>query len=69
MFYHFLVEVIFKVTSRTSYIYYGLNYKHDNFFLFLKVIFNILYTKFCLDHFFYAASTFVCFSSIWSRFK
>ena len=40
---------------------YDLDYKDDNFFQLLKVIFNILYTKSCLDQLFYAASTFVCF--------
>ena len=37
---------------------YDLKYKHDNFLLLLKVVFNILYTKFCLDLFLYATSTF-----------
>ena len=37
---------------------FDLNYKHGNFFQLLKVIFNILYTKFCLDFLFQAISTF-----------
>ena len=29
---------------------YDLNYKHGNFFQLLMVVFDILYTKFCLNH-------------------
>ena len=39
-------------------------YKPDNLFLFLKVVFDILYRKFYLDLFLYATSTFVCFSLV-----
>ena len=38
---------------------YDLKYKHDNFFLSLKIVLTILYIKFCLGLFFYATSTFV----------
>ena len=30
---------------------WDLNYKHGNFLQLLKVVFNILYITFCLDHF------------------
>ena len=30
---------------------WDLNYKHSNFLQLLKVVFNILYITFCLDHF------------------
>ena len=42
---------------------YNLKYELGSFFLLLKVVFNILYTKFCLDLFFYATSTFPFFKS------
>ena len=65
-FLHFLVTFSVIVVCRYN---YDLNYKHGSFFQLLKVIFNILYTKFCLDCLFYATSTFVSFSAIWSRLK
>ena len=43
--------------------YDDLKYKHSNFSLLLKVIFNMLYTRFCPGLFFYASSTFFLFFS------
>ena len=60
----FLVGSQFAGTTR-----YDLNYKHSNFFKLQKIVFNILYITFFLELLFYATSTFVCFSPIWSRFK
>ena len=55
-FLHLLVALLVIAVCRYN---FDLNYKRDSFFLFLKVVFNILYTKLCLSLFSYATSTFV----------
>ena len=43
---------------------YDSNYKRSNFFQLLKVVFNILYTTFCIDQPFYVTLIFVFSSSL-----